>query len=67
MAKTGNRNTSDVAGLLTDLVITQLALAGVQQQTIRRILGCDIRRVSRIAKHINAARKDVAAREHRSS
>lgn len=57
MAKKTRRNTDDVASLLTDLLITQLAVAGVQQQTIREILGCDINRVSRITKHIKAARK----------
>lgn len=33
---------------LMDLLITQLGLAGVPQQAIRKILGCDINRVSRI-------------------
>ncbi len=57
MAKKTKRNADDVAGLLTDLLITQLAVAGVPQQSIRTILGCDANRVSRIAKHITAARK----------
>jgi hypothetical protein len=56
--KPTKRPTDDVAGLLTDLLITQLAAAGVQQQSIREILGCDINRVSRIAKHVKAARKN---------
>ena len=60
MARKPKRNSDDVAGLLTDLLITQLAAAGVQQQTIREILGCDINRVSRITKHIKAARKKEA-------
>jgi len=60
MAKKAKRNAEDVASLLTDLLITQLAAAGVQQQTIREILGCDINRVSRITKHIKAARKAAA-------
>jgi len=62
MAKKPKRNTDDVASLLTDLLITDLAVAGVQQQTIREILGCDINRVSRITKHIKAARKAAQAR-----
>ena len=33
-----------------------------QQQAIREILGCDMNRVSRIAKHIKAARKADQAR-----
>jgi hypothetical protein len=61
MAKNPKRNSEDVTGLLTDLLITQLAASGVQQQTIRKILGCDINRVSRITKHIKAARKAAAA------
>lgn len=62
MAKKQKRNSNDVVSLLTDLLITQLAAAGVQQQTIRQVLGCDINRVSRISKHIKAARKGASAR-----
>ena len=63
MAKKLNRRSDEVASLLTDLLITQLAAVGVQPKTIREILGCDINRVSRITKHIKAARKTAAARE----
>jgi hypothetical protein len=66
MAKKPKRNGNDVASLLTDLLITQLAVSGVQQQTIREILGCDINRVSRITKHIKAARRSAQARERAS-
>ncbi len=59
MAKKAKR-TGDVAGLLTDLLITQLAASGVQQKTIRQVVGCDVNRVSRITKHIKAARKSAA-------
>lgn len=38
--------------LLQDLIIVQLALAGVGQHQIREIAGVDIHRVSRIAKLI---------------
>jgi hypothetical protein len=62
MAKKANSNTNDLLSVMTDLLITQLAVAGVQQQTIRQILGCDINRVSRITKHIRAARKGVQAK-----
>jgi hypothetical protein len=62
MAKKKPKLTDDVPGLLTDLLITQLSVAGVQQQTIREILGCDINRVVRINKHIKAARKSAEAR-----
>jgi hypothetical protein len=63
MAKKPKRNSNDVASLLTDLLITQLAASGVQQQAIRQVLGCDMNRVSRIAKHIKAARKSAEAKE----
>ncbi len=56
------RNANEVESLLTDILITQLAASGVQQQTIREILGCDINRVSRITKHIKAARKAAEGR-----
>jgi hypothetical protein len=39
-----------VQDLLRDLMIVQLALAGVGQHQIREIAGVDIYRVSRIAK-----------------
>jgi hypothetical protein len=61
MAKKQKRKSDDMVGLLTDLLISHLAVAGVQQQAIRQILGCDMNRVSRIAKHIKAARKTTLA------
>ena len=39
-----------VEDLLQDLIIVQLALAGVGQHQIREIAGVDIHHVSRIAK-----------------
>lgn len=42
--------------LLEDLLITELSRAGVPQVEIRKIMGCDILRVSRIAKHIKRER-----------
>ena len=50
------REPNDVAGLLRDLLIVQLSAAGVKQQEIRKIVGCDINRVSRITKHMKAAK-----------
>lgn len=50
----GQRDTT--ADLLKDLLIVELAKAGVQQKEIRKIAGCDMRRVSRIAKAINNAK-----------
>jgi hypothetical protein len=61
------RNTNDVETLLTDMLIVQLAAAGVQKEAIRQIVGCDSNRVSRIAKHIRAARKTAATKGQRSN
>jgi len=38
--------------LLRDLLIVALATSDVPQGEIRRIVGCDMNKVSRIAKHI---------------
>jgi hypothetical protein len=43
--------------LVRNLLITQLGLAGVAQQEIRKIAGCDMKRVTRIVKPINKAKK----------
>lgn len=61
MAKKRRRERNDVQGLLTDLLITQLGVAGVPQQAIRQILGCDINRVSRILKHLKSARRSESS------
>jgi len=61
MAKRQQHNSDDIADLLKDLLITQLSAAGVPQQAIRQIIGCDINRVSRITKHIKSARRREAA------
>jgi hypothetical protein len=45
-----------VQDLLRDLMIVQLALAGVGQHQIREIAGVDIHRVSRIAKLLKKAK-----------
>lgn len=49
MAQTRARSIED---LLIDLMIVQLALAGIGQLQIREIVGVDIHRVNRIAKHL---------------
>jgi len=59
MKKRLRRDPKDQSELMIDLLITQLAAAGVRQVAIREIVGCDINRVSRIVKHINTARKKV--------
>jgi len=46
--------------LLRDLLIVELAKAGVQQLDIRKIVGCDIHRVSKIAKVLKKAKNNSA-------
>ncbi len=51
-SQTGQRNADATVEVLKDILITQLGLAGVPQQSIRKIVGCDINRVNKILKHI---------------
>lgn len=51
---------ADTAELLRDLLIVELAKAGVSQPAIRKIVGCDMHRVSRIARHFKKAKREVA-------
>jgi len=46
------QDTNEATDLLKDILIVQLGVAGVPQQTIREIIGCDINRVSRIVKRL---------------
>jgi hypothetical protein len=39
--------------LVRDLLITSLAAAGVKSGEIRKIVGCDMNRVTRIAKYVH--------------
>jgi hypothetical protein len=57
MAKTRQRRQQSVEDLLRDIMIVQLALAGIGQHQIREIVGVDMYRVSRIAKHIKKAKE----------
>jgi len=57
MAKQKRHDSDDVAELLKDLLIAQLGTAGVPQQAIRKIVGCDMNRVSRIYKYVKKARR----------
>jgi hypothetical protein len=50
------KETDVTAELLKDILITLLGTAGVKQQRIREIVGCDVNRVSRIFKHLKAKR-----------
>ncbi len=49
-AKPEKKANDPSAELLKDLLITELAKARVPQSTIRKIVGCDMWRVSRIAR-----------------
>jgi hypothetical protein len=57
VAKTHAGGLNEIAELLKDLLIAQLGIAGVPQQRIRQILGCDMNRVSRIVRHLKSARR----------
>ncbi len=61
MAKTRTSGPNEIAELLKDLLIAQLGIAGVPQQSIRQIVGCDMNRVSRIVRHLKPARKKEPA------
>ena len=57
VTKRRNQEQSDPTHeLLRDLLIVELAKAGVQQLDIRKIVGCDIHRVSKIAKVLKKAK-----------
>ena len=56
MAKKSGKAHDETVELLKDMFITLLGTAGVQQQRIREIVGCDINRVSRIVKHLKPKR-----------
>ena len=43
--------------VLKDILITQLGIAGVPQANIRKIVGCDIHRVSAIVRHVKTAKR----------
>jgi hypothetical protein len=53
----GQRDADATVEVLKDILITQLGLAGVPQQTIRKIVGCSINRVNAIVKHLKNAKR----------
>lgn len=63
MAKGRAQKTQTVEDLLRDLMIVQLALANVGQHEIRQIVGVDIHRVSRIAKHLKKSKRQKGKEE----
>ena len=57
MRRSKDDHDSRMEGLLQDLLITSLGIAGVKQTEIRKIVGCSMDRVNTIAKHIERSRK----------
>jgi len=56
MSKTKSEVDDRVVELLKDLLITELGRADVRQSEIRKIVGCDMNRVTRIVKHFGRER-----------
>lgn len=56
MARGKSGENDRLAELLRDILITELGRAGVPQPAIRKIVGCDMHRVSRIVKHFGRER-----------
>ncbi len=57
MSRQKKAESSDkLVGLVQDLLIVELARAGVPQPRIREIVGVDMARVSRIARHIKKSK-----------
>ncbi len=52
MPRKPKRAETDSIEILRDILIVQLGMAGVRQQNIRAIVGCDINRVNRIVRHL---------------
>ena len=52
------RDADATVEVLKDMLITQLGLAGVPQQSIRKIAGCSMNRVNAIVKHLKRAKRD---------
>jgi hypothetical protein len=59
-AKKRTKQSDPTVELLKDLLIAQLCIVGVPPHDIRKIAGCDMNRVTRIAKPIKKALKAQA-------
>jgi hypothetical protein len=53
-----SKQKDDAAEALKSLLIVELAKAGVPQPNIRKIVGCDMWRVSEIARHFKTRKKE---------
>jgi hypothetical protein len=58
--RTKQQTTDGSADLLRDLLIIELAKAGVPQPEIRTIVGCDMHRVNKIARHFKRTKREGA-------
>ncbi len=54
----GQRDVDAAVEVLKDMLIAQLGLAAVPQQSIRKIVGCSIYRVKAIVKHLKRAKRE---------
>lgn len=61
--KTENTNHDNTADFLRDLLIVELYKANVPQLEIREIVGCDVHRVSKIAKVLRKGLKKSGGNE----
>jgi hypothetical protein len=50
--KQAKAKTDPVADAVKDLLIVQLALAGVRGHSIRKVVGCGMARVTQITRHL---------------
>lgn len=57
MSKGTGKSSDESTELIRTLVIVQLGLAGIPQQNIRTIAGCDMNRVNKILKQLNIKKK----------
>lgn len=62
MASKNGSLTDEVADLLRKLLIVQLGLAGVSQQNIRAIVGCNLNRVNAVMKLVNTKGEKTKSR-----
>jgi len=57
MPKEKGKSVDEHTELIRTLIIIQLGLAGIPQQSIRSIAGCDMNRVNKILKQLNTKKK----------
>ena len=60
-AKIARSRDEEILELLKSMWITQLGLSGVPQQSIRKIVGCDINRVSAVVRHLKSQNSRAVA------